>query len=109
MTKVSIVKCRQYEQEQVNGAVRQALDLIGGIESFIKPGQRVLLKVNALSPKPPEAAVTTHPSVIKAMVREVKRAGGIPMVGDSTGGMTAGQGTAKTFRVAGIAAAAEDG
>ena len=42
------------------------------------------------------------------MVREVKRAGGIPMVGDSTGGMTAGQGTAKTFRVAGIAATAEE-
>lgn len=108
MTKVSIVKCRQYEQEQVNGAVRQALDLIGGIESFIKPGQRVLLKVNALSPKPPEAAVTTHPSIIKAMVLEVKRAGGIPMVGDSTGGMTTRQGTANTFRVAGIAAAVEE-
>ncbi|PKM83404.1 MAG: hypothetical protein CVU89_01265 [Firmicutes bacterium HGW-Firmicutes-14] len=110
MAKVSIVKCPGYgKQEEVDAAVRNALDLIGGIERFVQPGQRALLKVNALTPKPPEAAVTTHPAFIKAMVREVKRAGGIPMIGDSSAGIIAGQApTAQTFRATGIEQAAEE-
>lgn len=109
MAKVSIVKCPSYEQEKVNDAVRQSLDLIGGIRNFVSTGQKVLLKVNALTMKPPEAAVTTHPAVIKAVVSEVLRAGGVPLVGDSSGGMVAGQApTRQTFQVTGIARAAEE-
>lgn len=109
MAQVSIVRCEEYQQEQVDTAVRLAVDKIGGLAKFVKPGQRVLLKVNALSMKPPEAAVTTHPAFIKAVVREVQRAGGIAMVGDSSGGMVAGQApTRQTFQVAGIARAAEE-
>ncbi|MHB9093121.1 MAG: DUF362 domain-containing protein [Eubacteriales bacterium] len=109
MTKVSVVRCPEYEQERVNEAVRRSLDLIGGMERFVKPGQRVLLKVNALTMKPPEAAVTTHPCMIKAVAGEVRRVGGIPMVGDSSGGMVAGQApTRQTFMMAGIAKAAEE-
>ncbi len=109
MAKVSVVSCGQYKQEEVNRAVGQALDLIGGMGRFVKPGQRVLLKVNALTPKPPEAAVTTHPAVIKAVAGEVKKAGGTVLIGDSSGGMIAGQApTRQTFQVAGIARAAEE-
>lgn len=109
MVKVSITKCSQYDQKEVDLAVHRCLELIGGIENFVKPGQRVLLKVNALTPRPPEAAVTTHPALIKAVVNEVRQAGGIPLVGDSSGGIIAGQApTRQTFQVAGIAAAARE-
>lgn len=107
--KVSLVRCASYNQEAVNSSVEQALAMIGGIGRFVKPGQKVLLKVNALTPKPPEAAVTTHPAIIKAVVGQVKKAGGIPLVGDSSGGMIAGQApTKQTFHVSGIARAAEE-
>ncbi len=107
--KVSVVRCTRYLQETVDKAVQEALELIGGMSRCVQPGQRVLLKVNALTPKPPEAAVTTHPAVIKAVIKEVKKAGGIPLVGDSSGGMIAGQApTRQTFEVAGISSAAFD-
>lgn len=107
--KVSVVRCTEYLQETVDKAVQEALELLGGMVRFVQPGQRVLLKVNALTPKPPEAAVTTHPAVIKAVISEVKKAGGIPLVGDSSGGMIAGQApTRQTFEVAGIAAAVSE-
>ncbi len=33
-------------QERVLGLVREAIDLLGGISQFIKPGQTVLIKPN---------------------------------------------------------------
>ncbi len=85
--KVSILRCKGYDQAEVDGAVNRAVDLLGGIESFIKKGDRILLKPNLLSARPPEAGVDTHPAVVKAVVRLVKRAGALPMVGDSPGGV----------------------
>ena len=45
----------------------------------------MLIKPNLLSAKPPEAAVTTHPELLRAVIEEVLEAGGIPLVGDSPG------------------------
>lgn len=50
---------------------------------FVKPGQRVLLKPNLLTDRRPEQAVTTHPELIRAVIRSVKATGGRPFVGDS--------------------------
>lgn len=109
MSEVAIVRCPDYEQDAVDKAVQAALDLIGGLGQWVSPGDRVLLKPNILSSKPPEAGVTTHPAVIKAVVRAVKEAGGIPLVGDSSGGMIAGQSPTRVSLVTtGIQAAAEE-
>jgi uncharacterized protein (DUF362 family)/NAD-dependent dihydropyrimidine dehydrogenase PreA subunit len=76
--------------------------------AVIKEGDRVLIKVNLLSPKSPDKAVTTHPSVVKAVVNEVLASGGIPLVGDSSGGMLQGlSSTAKALSQSGIQEAAE--
>jgi uncharacterized protein (DUF362 family)/Pyruvate/2-oxoacid:ferredoxin oxidoreductase delta subunit len=45
----------------------------------------VLIKPNMLSGKPPEAAVTTHPLVLQAVIELVQSAGGVALVGDSPG------------------------
>ena len=84
-TQVSIVKCRSYDENLLLGALRQALEFIGGIHSLVKKGDRVLLKPNLLCGKSPEKAVTTHPAVIKAVIQIVQEAGGIPLLGDSPG------------------------
>ena len=86
MTKVSIVRCEEYKTEKVFDAVKKAVDLVGGIGSFVKPGSKVLLKPNLLSPHPPEDCVTTHPEVVRAVARLAKAAGGILSLGDSPGG-----------------------
>lgn len=80
---VSIVKCADYAFEDVYSSVRRSVELAGGIHAFVKRGERILLKPNLLTGRPPEAAVTTHPSVVKAAIRLVKEAGAIPVVGDS--------------------------
>jgi uncharacterized protein (DUF362 family)/Pyruvate/2-oxoacid:ferredoxin oxidoreductase delta subunit len=82
---VSIVRCADYDQERVELAVRQAVDLLGGIATFIRPGDRVLIKPNLLKACPPSGAVTTHPEILRAAIRLVKEAGGSALVGDSPG------------------------
>ncbi|OGC21979.1 hypothetical protein A2291_07370 [candidate division WOR-1 bacterium RIFOXYB2_FULL_42_35] len=83
--KVAIVKCKSYRQAQVDAAVRQSLELISGLDKTIKPGNRVLIKVNALMGKDPELGITTHPALVTAIVKLVKALGAIPLVGDSPG------------------------
>ncbi len=83
MNAVSALKCRSYERDIVEGAIRKAVGLLGGMERFVRPGERVLIKPNMLAAKAPEKAVTTHPEVVRAVARLVRDAGGIPSIGDS--------------------------
>jgi uncharacterized protein (DUF362 family)/Pyruvate/2-oxoacid:ferredoxin oxidoreductase delta subunit len=81
--KVAIVRCADYKNTHVEAALSKSLTLLGGIRKFVKKGDRVLLKVNLLTGRKPEDAVTTHPSVVRAVIRLVKAAGGKPSVADS--------------------------
>ncbi|MFQ6072192.1 MAG: DUF362 domain-containing protein [Methanosarcinales archaeon] len=103
--KVSIVKCEDYSK--VKKAVEKSLFLIGGLDNLIKENDKVLLKVNLLSANKPEEAVTTHPSIVEAMIDLVRNCKGIPIVGDSSGTIEAG-GTAKAYEVSGIKKVVED-
>ncbi|MGD9189712.1 MAG: DUF362 domain-containing protein [Desulfobacteraceae bacterium] len=46
-----------------------AVKALGGMTAFIKPGERVLLKVNAAFATPPILGATTHPDLVAAVVR----------------------------------------
>ncbi|MBS1371751.1 MAG: DUF362 domain-containing protein [Lentisphaeria bacterium] len=65
--------------------LRELLAPLGGMEAFVRPGEKVLLKPNLLGPFSPESAVTTHPAVVEAAARLVLEAGGRCFVGDSSG------------------------
>ena len=80
---VSVVKCASYEPELISQALHTALSYFGGIFALVKPGQRVLIKMNMLNASQPEHAVTTHPNLIIALCKLIKHAGAIPFVGDS--------------------------
>ena len=82
---VSIVKCQHYDESLVLSGLRRAIDLIGGIQTFVKRGDRVLLKPNLLYGKAPEKAVTTHPSIIRGIIQIIREEGGFPFLGDSPG------------------------
>jgi uncharacterized protein (DUF362 family) len=73
-SKVAIVKCESYDQAIVDQAVSEAIELIGGINQFVQPEENILLKPNMLSAKEPERAVTTHPSILNAMIKLLKEA-----------------------------------
>ncbi|MFZ3091460.1 MAG: DUF362 domain-containing protein [Nitrospirota bacterium] len=83
---VAIVQAKTYDDARVYEDIKRLVDLLGGINRFVKKGNKVLLKPNLLSAKPPEAGITTHPAVIKAVAKLVMEAGAIPFIGDSPGG-----------------------
>lgn len=80
---VSIVKCEDYTPSNVLRAVKEAVDLLGGIERFVGDGRKVLVKPNLLSPHPPEAAICTHPAVVESAIILSMAAGGKCIIGDS--------------------------
>lgn len=83
MTKVSLRYCPSYERELVLRSLRELLEPLGGMKSFVKSGERVLIKPNLLGAWSVEKRVTTDPEVVRAATQLVKEAGGIPFVGDS--------------------------
>jgi uncharacterized protein (DUF362 family) len=46
--------------------VKKAVDALGGMQNFVKKGDRVILKANMGFPNPPEWGTTTHPEIVKA-------------------------------------------
>jgi uncharacterized protein (DUF362 family) len=102
---VSITRCHDYQADRVEAAVKAALEPLGGIREFVKPGDTVLLKVNMLSAKAPEKAITTHPRILEAVAREVRSAGGSIIVGDSPAGVL--RGIKRFWENTGIGAATE--
>jgi uncharacterized protein (DUF362 family)/Pyruvate/2-oxoacid:ferredoxin oxidoreductase delta subunit len=84
--KVSIVRCADYKQHGVEGAVKIAVELLGGIEKFVRPGSKVLIKPNLLSARAPEEGVNAHPEVIRAVARIIKTITPHVLLGDSPGG-----------------------
>lgn len=94
MPQVSVRRCLQYTQAQA--AVNLALQDVGA-EKLFSPGDRVLLKVNCLSAKDPEQAVTTHPEVVVALALWFKERGAQVLVGDSSAGF-GGEPAASTAR-----------
>lgn len=82
---VSVGKCATYEYPAVRDAVVGLLEPLGGMGRFVGPGERVLLKPNMLAAKSPEAAVTTHPVLVRVVAELVREAGGEALVGDSPG------------------------
>lgn len=82
--RVSIVKCERYSEAEE--AVNNALSLLGGIERFVKKGDRVVIKPNLVSKKKPDEAVTTHPDFLHAVIVMAEKAGGIVTIAESPGG-----------------------
>lgn len=83
--KVSLLATADYGREAIESALESLLTPLGGMAAFVRPGQKVLLKPNMLAGKGPEKAVTTHPEIVRGVIRLAQRAGGIVAVGDSPG------------------------
>lgn len=94
-SQVSVVKGRDIES-----SVRSALDLIGGIQRIVKPGDTVLIKPNFSVGVSPRTGVITDPRVVEVVVEICKEASpGRLMVGEST---VVGFNTAQVFRDLGL-------
>lgn len=74
-SKVAVIPCEGYGEEMVREAIGKGVALLGGWDSFIRPDERILLKPNLLNRADPGKAVTTHPAVFEAVIRDLKEKG----------------------------------
>ena len=63
--------------------VKMALQKLGGINKFIKSGDRVLIKPNCAFDRPPHLGATTSPEVMGEIVRQCKSIGAEVRVSDN--------------------------
>lgn len=83
---ISIAPCAGYDEKNCDEALENAIAAINGLD-WVKPGMVVGIKANLVSMLKPEAAATTHPALICALVRMLRRRGAEVIVGDSPGGL----------------------
>ena len=77
-----VIKKSTYENLDIGALIKP----LGGIEKFIKKGERVLLKINLLNASEPEKSVVTNPIFIKRVAEEILKINAIPIIGDSPSG-----------------------
>ena len=58
-----------------SAAARRAVEMIGGMGRFVKPGQKVVIKPNMSFAREPETGANTHPDVVRELVVMCKEAG----------------------------------
>lgn len=86
MEKVCILSCESYDYELVEKKIFECLDSMENIKPKVRTGSKVLVKANLLKKNSPDDAVTTHPTVVEAIVRYFQQLGCKVIVGDSPGG-----------------------
>ncbi len=82
-TAVAAIRCSSYDPRALETALERQFQLLGGLNRFVKPGDRVLIKPNFIAPKPVSQPAQTHPQMILAVARLLTDLGARPFVGDS--------------------------
>ncbi|HMD87665.1 MAG TPA: DUF362 domain-containing protein, partial [Anaerolineaceae bacterium] len=84
-SKVALVRCESYDDFVVEDAMKRGLELIGGMASFIRSGEKIVLKPNILVGDHPDKAISPHPMVFKAAAESAKTVTSHLTYGDSPG------------------------
>ena len=92
--------------DDIQANVTKVFDLMGGVTSVIRKGTTVVLKPNAGHAEPPETSVCTNPEVVRAVIREVKKAEPKRIIVAEAAAI--GCDTMECFKVSGIQAVAEE-
>ncbi len=92
--------------DDIQANVTKVFDLMGGVTNVIRKGTTVVLKPNAGHAEPPETSVCTNPEVVRAVIREVKKAEPKRIIVAEAAAI--GCDTMECFKVSGIQAVAEE-
>ncbi len=67
--RVSVARVQNYDCEQIRTAAHRSLNLICGLGKLVRPGDKVLVKVNHLSPaSSADRGIITHPIFVEAIL-----------------------------------------
>ena len=74
-SRVILLPCKEYEEEEIYSLLKKGLQLLGGLENLIGKEEKILLKPNLLKKAEVEKAVITHPTVVGALARILREEG----------------------------------
>ncbi len=97
-----ILRCKDYSPDELKANIEK---IFYCFPQAVKAGERILLKPNLLSEHPAEDAVTTHPELVRAVIRKLKTIGAESMVGDSP---SIAENIEKLWKTTGMAKVAEE-
>ena len=103
---VFVHRCEDYNEERLYLILKESFDALGiGRAAF--DGKKVLLKPNLVMAKNPDAAATTHPAVLEAILRILSGRAAEIVIAESPGGLFNRQRLEGIYRTCGIAEVAE--
>ncbi|MBQ3528516.1 MAG: DUF362 domain-containing protein [Clostridia bacterium] len=83
---VALNKCKSYDRDTITELIKTQFEAINVNRELIN-GKRIVIKPNLVMNKPPEFAATTHPAVVTAVVRNLKKMGAASIIiAESSGG-----------------------
>ena len=92
----------EYEEDLIYPALCRSLSALG-IEKDMRPGLKVVIKPNLIMAKRPEHPVTTHPLVIRGMVRWLNEHGVTDItLAESSGGLYNGEYMKNVYNTCGM-------
>ena len=107
---VSVVRMSDYSTERARESLTALLAPLGGLSRFVSEGARVVIKANLVSAMKPDAAGTTHPSLIFALCDMLREAGATDIVvGDSPGGLYNSAALSHVYSVTGMRGVSDHG
>ena len=106
MGRVYLFKVEEYNVGEIRASIENALEDLGGFSQFFSRRDRVLLKPNLLSAKSPDRNITTHPSILAAIIDILQEHEVEVFIGDSSGG--AHKGVERVYRETGMQKLAAD-
>ncbi len=81
----NIVSISKIKNGDIDSAVQEAIDLLGGVDVVAKGRQRILLKPNLVAES---SAFTTKPEVVGTLARLIQKAGKEILIGEGSAGAT---------------------
>jgi uncharacterized protein (DUF362 family)/ferredoxin len=103
-SRVALLRCDTYDEQSVSQAVKDGIELMGGLDSILGADESVLLKPNVLAGDDPAKCISPHPAVFKAVAAHMRERTSRLAYGDSPG---FGQAEA-ALRKAGLALPAQE-
>ncbi|MBV7276855.1 DUF362 domain-containing protein [Clostridium sp. PL3] len=94
------------KENEIQDSVTKVFDLLGGVNNMLEPNATVVIKPNAGHANPPESSVCTNPEVLRAVIREVKKANPKRIIVAEAAAI--GCDTIECFKVSGIEQVAVD-
>ena len=85
-TTVALKTCTEYTPSMVNSTLQQCFDLLGGLNSIIKPSHKVLIKPDLYCITEPDIAKTSNPSIISVLAEQIAKIGARCVIADSPKG-----------------------